>query len=390
MKKKIISILALCTFVFSSFTLNVQAQNKERVTFGIDLTDVQEEDMLKEFGVSADKVSIDRVTNDDIVKQLGLDPNDKSNYQGGCYSSSYVKLTNDNGVIVTANNLTEVTGLMLSNALLTSGVINAEVKASSPFSVTGTSALSGILKGFEALQGEELSLKNKKTAQKEIETTSTLADEIGFDEAATVINDVKTEIIKESPKTEKEISSIVNDVTSDYKIELSEEQKTSITNLMVDINNLDIDYGKVKDTLSNLSDQLSNALEETGTKLSDSGFFQKIIDSIGDFFRSIGDFFKSLFSNDSETPDTTPESNEGLDTPTDATPESENIEDVTNDTEVPLDTETPTESPVDNSTPDSNADSNSDDNNTENEAPVSDSTSNDAFNESAPEVEVIN
>lgn len=390
MKKKIISILALCTFVFSSFTLNVQAQNKERVTFGIDLTDVQEEDMLKEFGVSADKVSIDRVTNDDIVKQLGLDPNDKSNYQGGCYSSSYVKLTNDNGVIVTANNLTEVTGLMLSNALLTSGVINAEVKASSPFPVTGTSALSGILKGFEALQGEELSLKNKKTAQKEIETTSTLADEIGFDEAATVINDVKTEIIKESPKTEKEISSIVNDVTSDYKIELSEEQKTSITNLMVDINNLDIDYGKVKDTLSNLSDQLSNALEEAGTKLSDSGFFQKIIDSIGDFFRSIGDFFKSLFSNDSETPDTTPESNEGLDTPTDATPESENIEDVTNDTEVPLDTETPTESPVDNSTPDSNADSNSDDNNTENEAPVSDSTSNDAFNESAPEVEVIN
>lgn len=366
MKKKIVSILALCAFVFSSFTMNVQAQNKERVTFGIDLTDVQEEDMLKEFGVSADKVSIDRVTNDDIVKQLGLDPNDKSNYQGGCYSSSYVKLTNDNGVIVTANNLTEVTGLMLSNALLTSGVINAEVKASSPFPVTGTSALSGILKGFEALQGEELSLKNKKTAQKEIETTSTLADEIGFDEAATVINDVKTEIIKESPKNEEEVSYIVNDVTSDYKIELTEEQKASITNLMVDINNLDIDYSKVKDTLNNLSDQLSNALEEAGTKLSDSGFFQKIIDSIGDFFRGIGDFFKSLFSNDSESSGTTPESNETLDTPT--------------------------ESPVDDSTPDSNVDSNSDNNNTttENEAPVSDNTSNDAFNESAPQVEVIN
>lgn len=383
MKKKIISMLALCAFVFSGFTMNVQAQNKERVTFGIDLTDVQEQDMLKEFGVSSDKVSIDRITNDDIVKQLGLDPNDKSNYQGGCYSSSYVKLTNDNGVVVTAQNLTEVTGLMLSNALITSGVINAEVKASSPFPVTGTSALSGILKGFEALQGEELSLKNKKTAQKEIETTSTLADEIGFDEAATVINDVKTEIIKENPKNEEEVSSIVNDITNGYKIDLSDEQKASITSLMVDINNLDIDYGKVKDTLTNISNQLSNALEEAGTKLSESGFFQKIIDSIGDFFRGISDWFKSLFSNDSVTPDTNTESNETLDTST--TPENENVEDITTDTE-----ETPAESPVDDATQDSNVDLNVDTNNTENGAPDSDNTSNDAFNESSPEVEVIN
>lgn len=293
MKRKLISTVTLCAFIFSALTLNVHAQNMERVTFGNDLTDTQEQEMLKGFGVTSDQVSIDRITNEDIIKQLGLDPNDKSNYEGGCYSSSYVKLTTDKGIIVDAKNLTEVTGLMLSNALLTSGVTNAEVKASSPFPVTGTSALSGILKGFEAIQGKELSLKNKKAAQKEIETTSSLADEIGFDEAATIINDIKTAVIKEAPKTEDEVSSIVNDVTKDYKINLTDAQKENITNLMVDIKDLDIDYSKVKDTLTNLKDQLSSALDKAGTELSDSGFLEKAVSAIGDFFNGIFDWFKS-------------------------------------------------------------------------------------------------
>ena len=293
MKRKLISTVTLCAFIFSALTLNVHAQNMERVTFGNDLTDTQEQEMLKGFGVTSDQVSIDRITNDDIIKQLGLDPNDKSNYEGGCYSSSYVKLTTDKGIIVDAKNLTEVTGLMLSNALLTSGVTNAEIKASSPFPVTGTSALSGILKGFEAIQGKELSLKNKKAAQKEIETTSSLADEIGFNEAATIINDIKTAVIKEAPKTEDEVSSIVNDVTKDYKINLTDAQKENITNLMVDIKDLDIDYSKVKDTLTNLKDQLSSALDKAGTELSDSGFLEKAVSAIGDFFNGIFDWFKS-------------------------------------------------------------------------------------------------
>ena len=35
---------------------------------------------------------------------------------------------------------------MLANALLTSGVNNADVKADAPFKVTGTAALAGIFK----------------------------------------------------------------------------------------------------------------------------------------------------------------------------------------------------------------------------------------------------
>lgn len=253
--------------------------------------------MLKEFGVKENEVSVDRITNDDIIKQLGLDPNDQSNYQGGCYSSSYVKLTNSGGIQVTAKNLTEVTPLMLSNALVTSGVTNAEVKASSPFHVTGTSALSGILKGFESAKGEELSLKNKKTAQEEIETTSDLGEEIGYDEAAKVINDVKTKVIKEAPKNSEEISKIVENVTNNYTVEISDEQKEQIKALMVNINDLDIDYDNVKETLKNISNQISEALKNSGKDIQDSGFLQGLFDAIGNFFSQFFDWIKGLGNN---------------------------------------------------------------------------------------------
>lgn len=294
MKKTLTKILITSILAINLSTINSFAAQKGRVTFGIDLTDSQEVQMLKDFNVSENDVTIDRITNEDIINQLGLDPNDKSNYEGGCYSSSYVQLKNNGGINVESYNLTEVTSLMLSNALVTSGVTDANIIAGSPFPVTGTSALAGILKGFEKEKGEELSLNNKKTAQEEIETTSSLGDEIGQDEAAKVINDIKTKIIKESPKNEEEIKQIVEDMIKDYDFKLSEEQKSKINTLMININNLDIDYSIVKDTLKNVGNQISDALKESGSALQESGFLQKIIDSVINFLSSI---FNSLKEN---------------------------------------------------------------------------------------------
>ena len=287
MKKNLIKMILASVLIFNLSTGSAFAAEKGRVTFGIDLTDSQEVQMLKDFDVSENDVTIDRITNEDIINQLGLDPKDKSNYEGGCYSSSYVKLAKKGGINVESYNLTEVTSLMLSNALITSGVTDANIIAGSPFPVTGTSALAGILKGFEKEKGEELSLKNKKTAQEEIETTSSLGDEIGQDEAAKVINDIKTKVIKEAPKNEEEIKKRSDDMLKDYDFQLSEDQKTKINNLMININDLNIDYSVVKDTLKNVGSQISAALKESGSALKESGFFQKLIDSIIDFFTGI-------------------------------------------------------------------------------------------------------
>ena len=268
------------------------------LALGSDLTDAQEAALRKYFN-APDGTNTIYVTDEVIIKQLGLDPNDPANYAGGCYSSAYVKLLDDNsGINVKATNLTEVTESMLMNALITSGITAADVKVSSPFKVTGTSALSGILAGVEEVGGFEISLKQKETAQKEIETTVEVGDEIGSEEASTIINDIKTEVIKEQPKTEEEIKKIVENITNQYNVNISINAKDSIVNLMSHVNDLGLDYSELKSSLKEASNKLSNNLKELGIKLKEEGFFEKIKNWVVDLWDKFINLFRSNVNNE--------------------------------------------------------------------------------------------
>ena len=276
------------------------------LALGSDLTDAQEAALRKYFN-APDGTNTIYVTDEVIIKQLGLDPNDPANYAGGCYSSAYVKLLDDNsGINVKATNLTEVTESMLMNALITSGITAADVKVSSPFKVTGTSALSGILAGVEEVGGFEISLKQKETAQKEIETTVEVGDEIGSEEASTIINDIKTEVIKEKPKTEEEIKKIVENITNQYNVNISINAKDSIVNLMSDVNDLGLDYSELKSSLKEASNKLSNNLKELGSKLKEEGFFEKIKNWFVDLWDKFINLFRSNDNNEEESIENAP------------------------------------------------------------------------------------
>ena len=276
------------------------------LALGSDLTDAQEAALRKYFN-APDGTNTIYVTDEVIIKQLGLDPNDPANYAGGCYSSAYVKLLDDNsGINVKATNLTEVTESMLMNALITSGITAADVKVSSPFKVTGTSALSGILAGVEEVGGFEISLKQKEAAQKEIETTVKVGDEIGSEEASTIINDIKTEVIKEQPKTEEEIKKIVENITKQYNVNISINAKDSIVNLMSDVNDLGLDYSELKSSLKEASNKLSNNLKELGIKLKEEGFFEKIKNWFVDLWDKFINLFRSNDNNEEESKENAP------------------------------------------------------------------------------------
>ena len=276
------------------------------LALGSDLTDAQEAALRKYFN-APDGTNTIYVTDEVIIKQLGLDPNDPANYAGGCYSSAYVKLLDDNsGINVTATNLTEVTESMLMNALITSGITSADVKVSAPFKVTGTSALSGILAGVEEVGGFEISLKQKETAQKEIETTVEVGDEIGSEEASTIINDIKTEVIKEKPKTEEEIKKIVENITNQYNVNISINAKDSIVNLMSHVNDLGLDYSELKSSLKEASNKLSNNLKELGIKLKEEGFFEKIKNWFVDLWDKFINLFRSNDNNEEESKENAP------------------------------------------------------------------------------------
>jgi uncharacterized protein YpuA (DUF1002 family) len=247
------------------------------------------------------------VGNETAIEQLGLEPDALDNYTGGWYSSAYVKLTDQGGVQVTSKNVNLVTNEMFANALITSGILNCEVNVSAPFMVTGESALAGILAGAEEIMGESLSEENKVVAKEEIDTTLDVADEILNNEnndinsatdsstiASGIMNDIKEQVIKDSPNS-TQIGQIIVNVTNNYGVELSEETQARVQTLMEDVNGLDIEYKDIKETMSNIGDRISESLKEAGIKLQESGFFEKIGNWFSELFQNVMNWVKDLF-----------------------------------------------------------------------------------------------
>ena len=292
--KTVISKLLVLVFTFSliisaSSANKVYADAFKVVTLGADLTNEQKEEMLKYFGVTRKEANVMEVNKEEEDKYLAGVATRK---QIGTKSIScaYVEPTDKGGLNISTHNIYWVTESMIRNALITAGVENANVKVGSPFNVSGTAALTGILKGFESSKGgKKIDEEKKKVANEEMVVTGNLGEKIGQDEAANLINEVKKEVVKEKPKTEKEIKNIVKDATNKYDYKLSDEDMQKITALMDKINGLDLDFRQIKDQLN----QVSNKLKDVVTSEEAKGFFGKI-------WKGIRDFFDNIFGTDKE------------------------------------------------------------------------------------------
>ncbi|MBE1303097.1 DUF1002 domain-containing protein [Clostridium botulinum] len=286
--KTVISKLLVLVFAFSliisaSSANKVYADAFKVVTLGADLTNEQKEEMLKYFGVTRKEANVMEVNKEEEDKYLAGVATRK---QIGTKSIScaYVEPTDKGGLNISTHNIYWVTENMIRNALITAGVENANVKVGAPFNVSGTAALTGILKGFESSKGgKKIDEVKKKVANEEMVVTGNLGEKIGQDEAANLINEVKKEVVKEKPKTEKEIKNIVKDATNNYGYKLSDEDMQKITALMDKINGLDLDFKQIKDQLN----QVSNKLKDVVTSEEAKGFFSKLWEGIKDFFDNI-------------------------------------------------------------------------------------------------------
>ncbi len=205
------------------------------------------------------------------------------------FSCAYVEpAKKGNGINVKTANLTYVTSSMIASTLATCGVEDANVIAMTPLSggVSGTGALTGVMKAFEDATGKELSEDKKELASKELITTSDLGDEIGQDEAAGLINDIKADVIKNGTKDTNQIAETINNVTNNYNITLTPSQEKQISDLMTKISEQDYDYNSLKNTFKNVSDAVDKNLQDAGININRSE----------GFFSSIGNWFKDLFS----------------------------------------------------------------------------------------------
>ncbi|MCB2297358.1 DUF1002 domain-containing protein [Clostridium tagluense] len=289
MNKKLVVGVMLTASLFATPISNVYADSYKSVTIGYDLTNQQKEDMLKYFGVDKNSASVVEVTSSEEKKYLGGTVS-KGQLGNKAISCSYIEPTTTGGLVVNTHNVTWVNASMIKNALITAGIENADVKVSAPFSVSGTAAMTGILKGFEnSKDGKKLDESTKKTANEEVAVTGKLGEKIGQDKAAGLINEVKNEVIKDKPKTEEGITKIVNNVTNNYNYTLSKDDVNGIVGLMTNVNKLNLDYSKVKGQLEGVASTMKNTLDSDKAK----GWFASICASIGNFFKGISDSLKS-------------------------------------------------------------------------------------------------
>ena len=303
-KNKLITSLFLSGVItIGSFT-SVFASTNEVVTLGANLNEEQKQEMFNEFGVKPNDVKVITMNIQEIRSQLGLPPA-PANAKGNAFSSAFVRIEEPGyGIKVKTNNSTAVTPDMLSNALITSGVTDADVIATSPFPVTGTSALAGVLQAFEDATGKEIPTKNKEVARNELTTTNSLSDaknkdgqEIGQNGASAIVNEAKKEVIKEKPENEKQVGQIVNNVVNNYNVNLTPEQQAELTKLMSQINSLNLNYSSLKNQLNSMSDKIQKTLEQSGEQLKQSGIIQKTLNKILDVCTAIKNWFISHFGD---------------------------------------------------------------------------------------------
>lgn len=284
--KKIIPVMMAAVLAFVSVPFTAMADSSKVVTLGANLTEEQKKSMYDYFGTSADKVDTIEVTNADERKYMeGI----ASEAQIGTrtYSCSYVEPTGSGGIQVKVANLTFVTSSMIASTLLTSGVENCNVVAGSPIEVSGTGALTGIMMAYEKASGEELSEDQKATATEELVTTGELAESIGQQEAADLMNEVKQEVIEDGLKDDDEIEGAVNDAADSQNVSLNEDQKAKIVSLMKNISEYDYDVKALKNTLENLEGK-------------SEGFFSNLWNSIKSFFTG-GDSDGGIINNTNDS-----------------------------------------------------------------------------------------
>lgn len=282
--KKFAKKLLLSLFTLSLVTAlpvyKVNADSFNIVTLGADLTEQQKEEMLQYFNVTKEDASIIEITIDEESKYLSGIAS-KEQIGNRSISCSYIEPTNSGGLKITLKNLTWVDENMIQNALITAGIENANVKAGAPFKVSGTAALTGILKGFESSsKGGKIDEEKKIAATEELVVTGELGEKIGKDKAAGLINEIKTEVVREKPKNQEEIKEIVEDIIDNYNYHLNEEDIEKITVLMVKINDLDLDFNKLKNQLNNVANKLKDTLQSDRAK----GFFSQLWDSLKNYF----------------------------------------------------------------------------------------------------------
>ncbi|MDD3268075.1 MAG: DUF1002 domain-containing protein [Syntrophomonadaceae bacterium] len=200
-------------------------------------------------------------------------------------SSVYLEiLDKSRGIEVETRNITAITPFMYANALATAGIENARVIVSAPFEVSGTAALTGIIKAFELASGKTIDEDAKVGAHREIAETTKLGREIGSNKAEKLIYEVKRQVVEKKISDPEEIRRIIIEISADLNVNLSVADIDRIVSLMQNLNGLNLDLKQLNEQLSGLQRNISE-VKSTGREA--SGLLRQLLDAIARFIEGI-------------------------------------------------------------------------------------------------------
>ncbi|MEH7355341.1 DUF1002 domain-containing protein [Neobacillus drentensis] len=287
MKK--IMILLLLTFVlfYPIRSFADMAEGDMIVTLGENLTEEQKNNLLEEMGAPKD-VQIVTVSNQEEHQYLGKYVSKSLIGTKAISSSSVTIAPKGSGITVKTKNINWVTDEMYVNALITAGVKDANIYITAPMSVSGTAALTGIIKAYEISADKTIPEEVKQAANQEMVETAKLGDSIGDKNAAALIAKVKEDIAKNKPKNDEELQKIIEQAAKDLNVTLTDEEMQRLIDFFNKLKDLNIDWNQVSDQLNKAKDRISKYLQsEEG-----QGFLEKI----KQFFIWLIDAIKSIFS----------------------------------------------------------------------------------------------
>lgn len=292
MKKRMISLIMAGMLLGSSLTVSADGiSEKPYLSLGADLKASEKATVLELLGVEEedlDSYTVGEVTNKEEHEYL--DSYLSSSVIGSrALSSVLVEMESDGkGINVETSNITYCTSGMYRNALATAGVEDATIKVAGPFNITGTAALVGVMKAYEEMTGKEISEESKDAATNELVTTGELAESIGdTEDAEELIALIKEKVVEGNLDSEEEILEAVEEAAEQLEINLSQEDRQLILELMEKIKNLDIDM----DQLKKQAKAVYEKLVDMGIDVKSKSFWQSVKDALNKVMDKIINLF---------------------------------------------------------------------------------------------------
>jgi uncharacterized protein YpuA (DUF1002 family) len=290
--KKLLSLVLVFTLLYPMLlpaaALADAAPGDVIVTLGENLSPADREKILAEMN-ETEETEIITVSNQEEREYLG-DYISSSQIGTRALSSTKITLAEQGaGINVETNNITWVSEGMYANALVTAGVEDAEIYVTAPFPVSGTAALTGLIKAYEIAAEIEIPEEQKQVANEEMVRTAELAESIGVEEATELMNRIKEEIANNPVESEEDLRELIRRIAAELGIELTEQELDGLVSLFMRMKDLNINWDQVQDQISKVRDNLGEFLAREDTQ----NFISRFLEVIAQLIEALKGLFTS-------------------------------------------------------------------------------------------------